>query len=365
MKLSKILLIIISLITLSYCSSNDEDPDTELDELIDVEDNSNNNSNQNSDHLITTHSGNKVSSLLMSSNEYNSWKSNDQFSEASFRESIIKDIYKQFNDQYDFIMLILNEDEIPEGINYYGKNIGVSNTINGIGGGIFDYTSNYGSSGKLKSVIQLSSLYYLQNGPVLHELLHNWANYALPTENVDQTGTNLNSFSYYGHWGFTGGSTPGQLGGFKQSTLEDLGNNKYSVESFGAFANGGNSVPYSELELYLMGMIPLSSVNQFTLFNDITSLEIVNNKYIFTANRVDYGSSELESLLGVRSPNSIDSQKEFNLLLIVLTDRTLSNTQWDLITSAADWFSFKGADEISLYNFWEATNGIGSINIGN
>ena len=68
--------------------------------------------------------------------------------------------------------------------------------------------------------------------------------------------------------------------------------------------------------------------------------------------------------MGVRSPNSIDSQKEFNLLLIVLTDRTLSNTQWDLITSAADWFSFKGADEISLYNFWEATNGIGSINIG-
>ena len=199
MKLSKILLIIISLITLSYCSSNDEDPDTELDELIDVEDNSNNNSNQNSDHLITTHSGNKVSSLLMSSNEYNSWKSNDQFSEASYRESIIKDIYKQFNDQYDFIMLILNEDEIPEGINYYGKNIGVSNTINGIGGGIFDYTSNYGSSGKLKSVIQLSSLNYLQNGPALHELLHNWANYALPTENVDQTGTNLNSFSYYGH----------------------------------------------------------------------------------------------------------------------------------------------------------------------
>ena len=181
-------------------------------------------------HLITTPSSYKVSSLLMSSVEYSNWKSEDHFSDGTYREALIKDIYKQFSDKYDFIMLVLNEEEIPEGINYYGKNIGVSNNVSGIGGGIYDYTSNYGSSGKLKSVMQLSSLGFLQNGPALHELLHNWANYALPTENVNETGSNLVSFSYYGHWGFTGGSTRGQLGGFKQSTLEDLGNNQYAVE---------------------------------------------------------------------------------------------------------------------------------------
>ena len=365
MKLYKIFFIIIILISITSCSSSDDDPQNDSQVVIDSENNSNSNSNQNSDHLITTHSGNKVSSLLMSSSEYSNWKSNDQFSDGLFRETLVKDIYKQFSDQYDFIFLILNEDDIPEGINYYGKNIGVSNDITGIGGGTYDYTSNYGSSGKLKSVMQLTSLGFLQNGPALHELMHNWANYALPTENVDQTGTNLNSFSYYGHWGFTGGSTKGQLGGFKQSSLEDLGSNQYSVDPFGAFANGGNAVPFNELELYLMGMTPVGSVNQFDLFNDITSLEVNNDKYIFTANKVSYGPDELESLLGARSPNSSDSQKEFDLLIIVLTDNALTDNQWTRINDAAEWFSFKGADELYFYNFWEATNGIGSINIGN
>ena len=366
MKLSKILLIIITLITLSSCSSNDEDPQNNSDVVIDTGDSSNYNSSQNSDHLITTYSGNKVSSLLMSSSEYSDWKSNDQFSDGLVRETLFKDIYKHFSDKYDFIYLILNEDDIPEGISYYGKNIGVSNDITGIGGGIYDYTSDYGSSGKLKSIVQLTSLGFLENGPALHEILHNWANYALPTENVAQTGTNLNSFSYFGHWGFTGGSTKGQLGGFKQSSLEDLGNNQYSVDPFGAFANGGNSVPFNELELYLMGMTPISNVNQFDLFNNITSFEVNSDKYIFTANKVSYGPDELESLLGVRSPSSSDSQKEFDLLIIVLTDNALTDDQWTRINDAAEWFSFKGADEFDYsYNFWEATNGIGSINIGN
>ena len=365
MKLSKIFLIIITLITLSSCSSNDDDPQNDSQVVIDSGENSNNNSSQNSDHLITTPSGNKVSSLLMSSSEYNDWKSNDQFSEASYREAIVKDIYKEFSDKYDFIFLVLNEEEIPEGINYYGKNIGVSNNITGIGGGTYDYTSDYGSSGKLKSVMQLSSLGFLQNGPALHELMHNWANYALPTENVE-TGNDVSSYSYSGHWGFTGGSTRGQLGGFNQSTLEDLGNNEYSVDPFGAFANGGNSVPYNELELYLMGMTPVNSVNQFDLFSDITSFVPSQSKYNFTANsKVTYGPNELESLLGVRSPSSLESQKEFDLLVIVLTDNPLTDSQWKTINDAADWFSFKGNDEYSSYNFWEATNGIGSINIGN
>jgi len=356
MKINKLICISIILITLTSCSNSNDDSQDEIQSIVDIE---------KPDHLITTPSSYKVSSLLMSSVEYSNWKSEDHFSDGTYREALIKDIYKQFSDKYDFIMLVLNEEEIPEGINYYGKNIGVSNNVSGIGGGIYDYTSNYGSSGKLKSVMQLSSLGFLQNGPALHELLHNWANYALPTENVNETGLNLVSFSYYGHWGFTGGSTRGQLGGFKQSTLEDLGNNQYAVEPFGAFANGGNSVPYNELELYLMGMIPINSVSQFDLFNDITAFEINNNKYTFTANRLSYGPAELESLLGARSPNSLNSQKEFDLLLIVLSNEQLTNDQWEIINDAAEWFSFKGVDQIPSYNFWEATNGIGSINIEN
>ena len=116
MKLYKIFFILIILISVTSCSSSDDDPQNDSQVVIDSGENSNNNSSQNSDHLITTPSGNKVSSLLMSSSEYSDWKSNDQFSEASYREAIVKDIYKEFSDKYDFIFLVLNEEEIPNTI---------------------------------------------------------------------------------------------------------------------------------------------------------------------------------------------------------------------------------------------------------
>ena len=35
------------------------------------------------------------------------------------------------------------------------------------------------------------------------------------------------------------------------------------------------------------------------------------------------------------------------------------------VDATAEWFSKKGDDGTSLYNFWEATNGAGSITIEN
>ena len=64
------------------------------------------------------------------------------------------------------------------------------------------------------------------------------------------------------------------------------------------------------------------------------------------------------------SPSFEDSQKEFKLLVIVLTDEALTTEEWDTIDATAEWFSYPGADDYSSYNFWEATNGIGSIVIG-
>ena len=352
--MKKILLIFV-LFSLTFCSDDQGDDDQEvIDNQISL-----------SDHLITTSPEGKVYSLLMTSSEYNDWKSKDQFTNTSIREELFKDIYKNFSDNYDFIFLVLNEEDIPENINYYGMLIDVSNDINGLGLDQYDYSSNYGSSGKLKAVMQLTGLSFLQSGPALHELMHNWGNYSLPSENVDEIGSNLTSYSYYGHWGFTGGSSQGQLGGFNQSSLESLGSNQYSVDPFGAFANGGNSVPFNEFELYLMGMIPLSSVNTFDLFKNITSWEPSETNFNFTANsRITYDQDAILSLLGSRIPDSSNSQKEFNLLVLVLTEKELTDGEWNTINSAVDWFSFNGADNSFLFNFYEATNGIGKVIVG-
>ncbi len=317
-------------------------------------------------HDIELHSNNRVSSLLMSANEYDEWVNNDGFTNTNLRTGLVRDIYQRFDDDYDFIILLLNEPSIPENLSYYGRLIGVSNSIEGIGLSSYDFSSEYGSSGKLKALIQMTGLEYLKYGPALHELAHQWANFALPTHSVSSTGTNLTSFLFGSHWGFTGGNTKGQLGGFVQSSLVDNGQNSYSVDEFGTFANGGNGVPYNDLELYLMGMLPIAEVADFDMFANITALDIVSPTFNFSAeDRTTFTPESLEELLGQREPSFEDSQKDFKILAIVLTDHPLSEEEWTKVDDTVEWFSNPGDDGTYLYNFWEATRGIGTVNIQN
>ena len=320
----------------------------------------------NTIHEFELHSNNRVSSLLMSTNEYDEWVNNDGFSDSGLRTDLVQDIYQRFDDDYDFIILLLNEPSIPENLSYYGRLIGVSNSIEGIGLGSYDFSSEYGSSGKLKALIQMTGLEYLKYGPALHELAHQWANFALPTHSVSSTGTNLTSFLFGSHWGFTGGNTKGQLGGFEQNSLVDNGQNRYSVDEFGTFANGGNGVPYNDLELYLMGMLPISEVADFDMFANITALDIVSSTFNFSAeDRTTFTPESLEELLGQREPSFENSQKDFKILAIVLTDHPLSEEEWTKVDATVEWFSNPGDDGTYLYNFWEATRGIGTITIQN
>ena len=317
-------------------------------------------------HEFELHSNNRVSSLLMTINEYDEWVNNDGFSNTGLRTDLVQDIYQRFDDDYDFIILLLNEPSIPENLSYYGRLIGVSNSIKGIGLSSYDFSSEYGSSGKLKALIQMTGLEYLKYGPALHELAHQWANFALPTHSVSSTGTDLTSFLFGSHWGFTGGNTKGQLGGFEQSSLVDNGQNSYSVGEFGTFANGGNGVPYNDLELYLMGMLPISEVADFDMFANITALDIVSSTFNFSAeDRTTFTPESLEELLGQREPSFEDSQKDFKILAIVLTDHPLSEEEWTKVDATVEWFSNPGDDESYLYNFWEATRGIGTVTIQN
>jgi len=335
-----------------FASSCKKDSDKELDAT-------------SNEHPIDIHPNGRVASLLMSDTEFDSWISNDNYNNESERKALIKDVYKKFKDDFDYIFLVLNVDEKPAGFPY-GQLIHVSNNVEGIGLDKFDYSSEYGSAGKLKAVMHLTRLDYLQNGPSLHELMHNWANFGIYTEFVTGTGASISSVAYKPHWGFTGGSTKGQLGGFKQSTLVDHGSNSYTVEQFGGFANGGNSKPYNELELYLMGMIPVSQVTDFDVFTDITSLTAENTHFNFIANtRTTYTPEKLIEELGAREPSSTDSQKDFKLLVLVLTNKPLTDDQWDKVDKQSELFGKKGDNGINSYNFWEATGGKGTMETNN
>jgi len=318
-------------------------------------------------HTIEIHPNGRVASILMTPAEYNSWISNDDFNNSTISEPLISDIYQKFEDDFDFIFLILNEATQPSNLNYAGQLNRVSNTIEGTGVPVFDDSSNFGSAGKLKSLMQLTQINFLLDGPTSHEILHNWGNFVIPSEAVSDFGTNLTSFPMGGHWGFTGGNTKGQLGGFDQNTLVDNGDGSYTVDAFGLNANGANSIPYNDIELYLMGMIPLSEVAVFDGITTITS--VINNgndTWTFEATKTNYTPASLNTLLGNRVPSSTTAQKDFKALVIVITDTPLTTAEWDLIDLQAELYSRTSDDGFpSLYNFWEATRGLGTIEMSN
>jgi hypothetical protein len=317
-------------------------------------------------HTIEIHPNGRVASILMTTAEYNSWISNDGFNNSTISEPLITDIYQKFDDDFDFIFLILNEETKPSNLNYFGQLNRVSNNVEGTGVAISDDSSDFGSAGKLKSLIQLTQIDFLLSGPTSHEILHNWGNFVIPTEAVNSFGTNLTSFTMGGHWGFTGGNTKGQLGGFDQTTLVDNGNGSYTVGAFGVNANGANSVPYNDIELYLMGMIPLSEVAAFDGFTTITSIaDNGNDTWTFEATKTSYTPTSLNALLENRVPSSTTAQKDFKALVLVITDAPLTTAEWDRVDTDAESYSRTSDDSSFLYNFWEATRGLGTIEMNN
>jgi len=321
---------------------------------------------QSQEGVLTIHQNNRIASLQLSSTDYNSWVANDEFrNDGNKKRALTQNIYESFSDEFDFIFYILNEEDTPTGIGYAGVYSSVSNAVQGIGANIFDFSVSYGSSGKLKGVIQIPSRRLIMNGPTLHELMHNWANRAIDANQFDRSGNSVSSGS---HWGYVGGSSKGQLGGFDISTLIENGNNSYTVDRFGSFANGGNSIPYNELELYLMGMIPASELSDFEVFTGLSnfSSDPVTRKYTFSATtRTVYTPSMLVAKVGERIPNSVNSQKDFRILTIVLTDTPLTEAEWNTIDEQIERFGRSSDEGTNLLNFWEATGGRGTLDVEN
>ncbi|NQX82891.1 MAG: Ig-like domain-containing protein [Flavobacteriaceae bacterium] len=322
------------------------------------------------DSSIVIHESNKVISYQMSQQDYDSWVQHDDFmNDWTKTKPIMDEIYDKFNDNFDFVFFILNETDKPSSIGYYGLNISGVNNVSGIGRSIVSQANiNLGSSNKMKSIMQIPYLSGLKSGPTLHEILHNWGNFVLNTKTFTDSPNEVNSIP---HWGFS--SAGGQLGGFDINTLEenvDGDSNKYkasmgSSNNFGLNANGGNGLPYSNIELYLMGLIPESEVQDLVMFSGLTTTQEDYNNGVFYANtKTIVTISDIVSEHGARSPSFINSQKDFRLLVVVLTPSQLTLAQWNIISDEVDWFTEQTMfqNPSHLYNFHQATLGKATMN---
>ena len=210
-------------------------------------------------------------------------------------EAYAREIYRWFADEFDYLIFLSNLSSIDDfnGRAYFGVYWPVMNDTEGTGRNIF-FNSGPGSGGKLRGMLHFPYRAGLWWGPGLHELLHTWANYAVPT-------------AVGGHWGFS--SADGQLGGFDRDDLADLGGGRYSAGPFGTFANGGNSVPYSPIELYFAGLIPPEEVPDLWVAVDGERAD----DGTFTASDVrDYSIEDIVAEHGRRVPSFVDRAAAFS-----------------------------------------------------
>jgi hypothetical protein len=251
----------------------------------------------------------------------------------------------------------------------------------------YSNASYWGSAGKLKSAMYFPYYSAISMGPTLHELAHNWAAYIVPTYDEDNE-------NFSGHWGIS--SAGGQLGGFKYiRTVEEnsggvQGKTKYQASfydeknpdgsfkypGFGPYANGGNSLPYSDIELYLMGMKSAQELQNANFKLDIYSGNSVDSYkefydedeggYFYSTTKTSYTIDRIIQEKGARVPDSTSSQKRFKILTVVLIDETSAENHIPRIVEDLNWFSgppsatYKG---YIIYNFNQATYGVGSLEV--
>ena len=280
-------------------------------------------------------------------------------------------IYSKFEDDFDFIYYVLNSTSNGQ-LGFLGRFIPVRTDHQNVdlympnGGNAEDYYE-WGSGKRLKGVFYLPKYDAIKNGPALHEFAHYWG--VAIHKDVD------------GHWGAS--SAGGQLGGFKYlRERSDLGNNKFQGSMRADFSTGfgiggysTNAHPYSDIELYLMGFKSAQDLRDANFTLDIylnnSGTPAPNSEGVFTANQKNsYTIDDLMSNFGgkERYPTAANSQKEFRVLTVLLTlpDTVGQTTFGDRISKTVEdinWFGEKTEHTGGHYNFYQATRGIGSINI--
>lgn len=173
---------------------------------------------------------------------------------AALVTNVVPRLYEEFALDVDVVVILVDLPSNPD-LQVRGAMLAVAAGPPGIGTLTPALPQLAGLSSRLKGVLILYHYQGLSGGPFLHEFAHLFANHL--------GGPLGDNAPYQTHWGFN--DVGGQLGGWAKGTLVELGDGVYRAEGpnggrFNPIANGGNSIPYAPLELYLMGLLPAAEV---------------------------------------------------------------------------------------------------------
>ena len=179
---------------------------------------------------------------------------------TDIKSEVVNTFYDDNPDIFDFVFIWSNFKIPSENTNEIANFVPVTNKQDGLGRNLLSRPENFGSTGKLKGIITMGNInkYHPETAKglneslnfVMHEILHQWSAYVSFKDENEVNIKNLLRSSDYSHWSYYAGFIS-PLGG---SCCIDNGD--------GTFTNGltrlsGSSLKkYSQLDLYLMGLIP-------------------------------------------------------------------------------------------------------------
>ena len=260
------------------------------------------------------------------------------------KRDLVRKFYEIYEDVFDYLIILDNFPHLP-GFSC-GSYWAVRNAVQGTGEKMVDGGQPLGSARKLTGVV--NGTYYscfFQYNFLLHEIMHSWANFAVPQP--PRAGP---------HFSFT--SANGVLGGFDRSKLVDLGGGRYAVGDYVS-----EPKVYSPIELYLAGLLPSEEVPDLWVARDGRLNGDIHDEHgvIMTATQVeDWPVERIIDEHGPRTPAVADSQKAFRAAFVLVADREHPPDQQELEELSAFMRGFSNpandADD-ATFNFYEATGG--------
>ncbi|RJR31182.1 hypothetical protein C4569_03060 [Candidatus Parcubacteria bacterium] len=173
------------------------------------------------------------------------------------KDEILRSFYEQYEDVFDFVAIFTNFDFFKKEIADF---LPVSNIVEGIGKPILDTSQFYGSFGKLKGIINMENIDKYDTSPasklnevqnvLVHEILHNWSGAVRFKNTEGKIDLSLLRLPDKAHWSYY------------DSFVSPLGGSGWADNGDGTFTSAVSLMAdtskkkFSDLDLYLMGLIP-------------------------------------------------------------------------------------------------------------
>lgn len=261
-------------------------------------------------------------------------------------QALTRQVYARYADNADFLLLIANRRHIPASTPILGYQYRVKNAVRGLGVPTFNGGAPFGTR-HLQGVLYFPRWTAFWRAPFLHEFAHQWANDALPTTEA-------------GHFGTCSGGS--QLGGFTH--LNTTGPRTYRGlnarnEPFGTASNG-NHVPYSALELYLMGLLPPQHVPPLKCAAGVHWIDEARGT--FHADQLTTITiQDLVRRNGPRQPDQAHAPHTFTILPVLVSSGPPTDADVRGAWNAIRTLTLAGDNGDSTLNFFEATRGLGRL----